>query len=62
MQLGKDGKKLWVKFYASQLVCAIETLQRYNIIYRDIKPENVMIDKEGNIKLIDFGFAKIMTP
>jgi serine/threonine protein kinase len=43
-------------------VCALETLQRYNIIYRDIKPENVMIDKNGCIKLIDFGFAKILTP
>lgn len=60
MQLGKDGKKNWVKFYASQILCALETLARYNVIYRDIKPENMMIDKEGNIKLIDFGFSKVL--
>ena len=45
MKLGKDDKKQWVTFYASQVICALETLQKYNIIYRDIKPENVMIDK-----------------
>jgi serine/threonine protein kinase len=30
------------------------------IIYRDLKPENILIDKDGHIKLIDFGFAKIL--
>jgi len=60
MQLGKDPKKGWVKFYSSQILCALETLVRYNVIYRDIKPENMMIDKDGNIKLIDFGFSKVL--
>ena len=62
MQLGKDDKSRWVKFYASQVLCGLETLQRYNIIYRDVKPENMMIDSEGLIKIIDFGFAKILHP
>jgi serine/threonine protein kinase len=59
--MGKEKDRLsWVKFYSSQILCALEQLQRYNIIYRDIKPENMMIDHEGNIKMIDFGFAKVL--
>ncbi|ODM99970.1 cAMP-dependent protein kinase catalytic subunit [Orchesella cincta] len=46
------------KFYSSQVVLALEYLHNVNLIYRDLKPENVMIDSHGFIKLVDFGFVK----
>jgi serine/threonine protein kinase len=54
------NKKEWIKFYAAEILIALEMLHENKIIYRDLKPENVVIDKTGHIKLIDFGFAKTL--
>lgn len=45
-------------FYAAQVVLAFEYLHFVGIIYRDLKPENLVIDARGYLKLTDFGYAK----
>ncbi|XP_064476334.1 cAMP-dependent protein kinase catalytic subunit 1 isoform X3 [Ornithodoros turicata] len=46
------------RFYGAQIVLAFQYLHSLDLIYRDLKPENLLIDNTGYIKVTDFGFAK----
>jgi len=58
--LRKAGRfdHLTARFYAAQIVLVFEYMHQFDYIYRDLKPENLLLDRSGYLKITDFGFAK----
>ncbi|MBX9702590.1 MAG: serine/threonine-protein kinase, partial [Silvanigrellaceae bacterium] len=46
------------KFYATEIFSALDHIHSLGFMYRDLKPENVLLDEEGHCKLVDFGFSR----
>ena len=46
------------RFYIAETILAIESVHKHNYIHRDLKPDNILLDKDGHIKLTDFGLCK----
>ena len=60
MHLGKQTTfpEATARFYCSEIFLALEHLHELDIVYRDIKPENLLLDERGHIRLTDFGLSK----
>ena len=49
-------------FYAACVTLGLQYMQRKHYVYRDLKPENLLVDETGYVKIADFGFAKKLLP
>ena len=58
-RMGKFDESL-ARFYAAQVALALEYLHHCSLVYRDLKPENILIQNTGYLRVIDFGFCKMI--
>ncbi|GEM07602.1 AGC/Akt protein kinase [Rhodotorula toruloides] len=61
--LQRDGgrfEEAKVRFYVAEIILALEYLHDNNIVYRDLKPENCLLDGSGHVVLCDFGLSKLL--
>jgi len=47
------------RFYLCEIILALEHLHKRNIIYRDLKPDNIVFDEDGHAMMTDFGLSKV---
>ena len=45
----------WVRFYGAELVLAVDAIHQMGYVHRDVKPDNMLLDSKGHLKLADFG-------
>jgi serum/glucocorticoid-regulated kinase 2 len=59
LQQRRFSEKL-AKFYMCEILLGFKYMHEHDIVYRDIKPENILVDMDGHIRIADFGLSKII--
>lgn len=55
---GEPGFELErARFYAAEVACGLQHLHKQGIVYRDCKPENILLDDHGHVRISDLGLA-----
>ena len=49
------------KFYAAQIISAIGVLHDHDVMHKDLKMENILLDSSGYLQIIDFGLAEVVS-
>ncbi|KAM3861437.1 rho-associated protein kinase 2-like [Diretmus argenteus] len=55
LTMNYDMPEKWVRFYTAEVVLALDAIHSMGFIHRDIKPDNILLDQQGHLKLADFG-------
>uniref|UniRef100_A0A803K0D9 Protein kinase domain-containing protein n=1 Tax=Xenopus tropicalis TaxID=8364 RepID=A0A803K0D9_XENTR len=50
---------LFKRFHSAEMICGLQFLHGKGIIHRDIKPQNILLDHEGHVRISDFGLAEL---
>ena len=50
-----DLPEKWAKFYCAEVILAVDSIHSMGFVHRDIKPDNMLLDHRGHLKLADFG-------
>jgi len=51
-------KESWAQLYVCEIALALQALHDIDVVYRDLKPENVLMERDGHVKLTDFGLSR----
>lgn len=55
LTMNYDIPEKWARFYTAEVVLALDAIHTMGFIHRDVKPDNMLLDQHGHLKLADFG-------